>query len=526
MKSKEIQKHIDRVVGTEGIFRIPSWWMHKILSDLVKYCEDNEGASSIKSYIESQLNLIGEEIDGLDERLKNVENHELFEIVSELPSESKDNTIYLIPSQNGEDNNVLTEWVYINDSWEKLGEFKVQLDEKLYAAYPVEAYEGPEQPERKVVELGGEKLYNCLGEISIPADMVEVEGTLPGDALIPTEYMWQPTYEGVLQPYFEYEQDLYLNLYIGNDKYGYTSLKIGPSEDPNNLKWFDAMGFGMFQEGSGSISFAYDVKNWTLHYKANSYVPCNIKVYCLYRAQKLDINLIPQEIARKEDLPTETKKIITDYDRTECTAYFLNVKPGNTYYYLQITSGELGAKTLNIFNYVEGRSISFQYEKEDETNFYYSSDIADISIRKKGGFSGHFNTTVHYYSLSNHKLICTIRYDEDNHSFDFSYVNRTLGEKVFDYYFGKKIRIYLEIDDDVTHIIDSAYCSFGESNICCAYLRNKYIEFKILISSETTEDQRLVHKLSLEIIKEIDISSLESRLEALEQKLNEITTND
>lgn len=129
MKSKEIQKHIDRVVGTEGTLRIPSWWMHKILSDLVKYCKDNEGASvPIKEYVESQLNLVGKTIEDLDTRLENIESHELFEIVSELPSEPKDNTIYLIPSQNGEGNNVLTEWVYINGTWEQFGEFKADID--------------------------------------------------------------------------------------------------------------------------------------------------------------------------------------------------------------------------------------------------------------------------------------------------------------------------------------------------------------------------------------------------------------
>ena len=50
---KELQKHIDRVVGTKGTLRIPSWWMHKILSNLVKYCEENEGASvTIKKLID------------------------------------------------------------------------------------------------------------------------------------------------------------------------------------------------------------------------------------------------------------------------------------------------------------------------------------------------------------------------------------------------------------------------------------------------------------------------------------------
>lgn len=34
MKTQETQKYIDQMVGTDGIFRIQSWWMHKILSDL------------------------------------------------------------------------------------------------------------------------------------------------------------------------------------------------------------------------------------------------------------------------------------------------------------------------------------------------------------------------------------------------------------------------------------------------------------------------------------------------------------
>ena len=108
--------------------------MHKILSDLVKYCEKNEGASvTIKECVESQLNLVGKTIEDLDTRLENIESHELFEIVSELPSEPKDNTIYLIPSQNGDGNNVLTEWVHINGTWEQFGEFNANVDLSEYA---------------------------------------------------------------------------------------------------------------------------------------------------------------------------------------------------------------------------------------------------------------------------------------------------------------------------------------------------------------------------------------------------------
>lgn len=129
MKSNEILKLIDRVVGTDGTLRIPSWWMHKILSDLVKYCKENAGTSvTIVDYIESQLNLVVDKIVDLNERLQDVESHELLEFVSELPSEPKENIIYLVPSLNGEGTNVLTEWAYINNTWEQFGEFKADID--------------------------------------------------------------------------------------------------------------------------------------------------------------------------------------------------------------------------------------------------------------------------------------------------------------------------------------------------------------------------------------------------------------
>lgn len=151
----DTQKIINRVVGTEGTLRIPSWWMHKILSDLVKYCEKNEGASvTIKEYVESQLNLVGKTIEDLDTRLENIESHELFEIVSELPSEPKDNTIYLIPSQNGEGNNVLAEWVHINGTWEQFGEFNANVDLSEYA-------------KKEALDELSEEIKNQLSELEI-----------------------------------------------------------------------------------------------------------------------------------------------------------------------------------------------------------------------------------------------------------------------------------------------------------------------------------------------------------------------
>ena len=34
MDTQNTQKHIDRMIGTEGLLRIQSYWMHKILSNL------------------------------------------------------------------------------------------------------------------------------------------------------------------------------------------------------------------------------------------------------------------------------------------------------------------------------------------------------------------------------------------------------------------------------------------------------------------------------------------------------------
>lgn len=133
MNLPEIQKNIDRAVGTAGVLSIPSWWMHKILSDLVLYCKTLKSSdAAIEEYLESQLNLVGDAIEALDARVSEVESHELFAIVSELPSKPKENTIYLIPSTNGEGGNVLTEWVYVNNAWEQFGEFKADVDLSEY----------------------------------------------------------------------------------------------------------------------------------------------------------------------------------------------------------------------------------------------------------------------------------------------------------------------------------------------------------------------------------------------------------
>ena len=156
MKAQEIQKHINRIVGTEGILRIPSWWMHKILSDIVRYCEEKGNGNADELRDEIYKGLPDEDIEFLKEngvmasvieamessntglrdinqRVRDLENKQFVIALNELPANPRSNTIYLIPAQNAEGNNIFAEWVYINGSWEKFGEFNTSVDFSQYA---------------------------------------------------------------------------------------------------------------------------------------------------------------------------------------------------------------------------------------------------------------------------------------------------------------------------------------------------------------------------------------------------------
>jgi hypothetical protein len=336
------------------------------------------------------------------------------------------------------------------------------LKEKL-CAYPVEYYEGPER-EFKVVELGGEKLYIYLGEISIPSDM-EVEGVFLDPA--PTEYYYQESYEGVLQEGFGSEQGLDINLYVGNDKYGYTSLKIEPSEDPNNLKWFYAVGLGMTQEGPGGICFAYNTKDWSIHYKANSFVPCNIKVYFLFKAQKLDVNLIPQEISRKED-------IIKEVDNHKYPTVTVDADT-KTY------SGQLGSKYINIdINITDSHCGNDIYDKRlylqnesDSTHYRYQNDYIMIIFNKNNNRIVEINLLNPIFTFNTFDLEW------------LDYKNCTIpkGMDCRVYYSSVYYPAILDYDDFVTTLING-----------------KYLKYKL---------NRETHLLELK--QEIDLNSIEGR---------------
>lgn len=62
------------------------------------------------------------------EQLSNIDTT-LFLIVRELPTtDIKTNKIYLVPNQDGQGNNVYVEYLYVENVWEKIGEFKAEVD--------------------------------------------------------------------------------------------------------------------------------------------------------------------------------------------------------------------------------------------------------------------------------------------------------------------------------------------------------------------------------------------------------------
>lgn len=54
-------------------------------------------------------------------------NSEIFEIVSVLPATGVVNKIYLVPSSNPETQNVLEEFIWVNNAWEKIGAVSADL---------------------------------------------------------------------------------------------------------------------------------------------------------------------------------------------------------------------------------------------------------------------------------------------------------------------------------------------------------------------------------------------------------------
>jgi hypothetical protein len=54
MTREELSALFDRVIGSKGILRIPSYWMRKILNDAITYLE--VAVSNVKIDVESSVN--------------------------------------------------------------------------------------------------------------------------------------------------------------------------------------------------------------------------------------------------------------------------------------------------------------------------------------------------------------------------------------------------------------------------------------------------------------------------------------
>lgn len=76
--------------------------------------------SAIDGRLQSQINDIQNKLN----------NYKLYSIVTTLPTSNIDkNKIYIIASEEGVENNIYTEYIYTeNNTWEKLGEFKADID--------------------------------------------------------------------------------------------------------------------------------------------------------------------------------------------------------------------------------------------------------------------------------------------------------------------------------------------------------------------------------------------------------------
>lgn len=56
-------------------------------------------------------------------------------IVNELPDIGSEDTIYLVPNTNPEEENNYDEYIYANNSWEKMGGTGVQVDLTNYVQF-------------------------------------------------------------------------------------------------------------------------------------------------------------------------------------------------------------------------------------------------------------------------------------------------------------------------------------------------------------------------------------------------------
>lgn len=90
--------------------------------DLSQYFYDKSNIDTLISGVTGQIENIEEQIS----------NFELFNLVNSLPNPDEEeisfNKIYVVLSEESTDGNVYSEYIYVNNNWEKIGEIKTNID--------------------------------------------------------------------------------------------------------------------------------------------------------------------------------------------------------------------------------------------------------------------------------------------------------------------------------------------------------------------------------------------------------------
>ena len=352
-----------------------------------------------------------------------------------------------------------------NGKWESASK-ENSSNQELWA-YPVDTLDGKEN---KVVGLGGTAIYWYVGEMV----SVEVPNTSSGvlSNADYTRYFYQPKYEGkyidTVEEQVQYE---YITLYIGNDVDGYCSNKIYVSEDSNNLNWQTFCFIPTF--GQRSVMIAID-PNYVVHYKDYMhYAGRSSKIFFASCKQQLDVNLIPQEIARKEDITTE----INNHEYPTVT---IDVD-ARTY------SGQLGSKCINIDINIDSAHLG---------NGTYS----DKKLYLRMEHDGHYQ-----YSNSN---IIVVFYKNNNKILDIELSNPIFTLGIYDLEYLDYKNCNLAVGNCRVQYYDAFYsATIDFDNFVTTLINGKYIKYKL---------NRETHLLELQ--SEIDLNTIESRLAALEAK--------
>ena len=87
--------------------------------------------NALDSDISKELDTQTDKINKINESIKQLIDHNLIKIITELPTTDIDkNCIYLVPNKDGEGNNVFIEYIYVEskNTFEEVGRIQTKVD--------------------------------------------------------------------------------------------------------------------------------------------------------------------------------------------------------------------------------------------------------------------------------------------------------------------------------------------------------------------------------------------------------------